>query len=210
MGQGTLRGIALHGTARHPPWRPISRQPRDLPPTPTARLPVICLTCAPQDISADDCGGEAIMDLTEPWFRRMFARKKPRPTYWQPFDEPYNQNGPAKYRIRSAKEGAAAGSLYEVAEEMLAKESLLAGEWPRDAALLSPLRCSSCSSFRCLLGPACSSTFASFSHCDLRSHPHPCPSHSPPLPLPSPHRHSRVRRGTRGGQVLDADAPTSH
>jgi hypothetical protein len=85
-----------------------------------------------KDLSSDDCGGEAVLDLTSPWFRRMFARKRPRPTYWMPFDEEGSKRVPKQFRIRSNKQMfsslGASDSLYSAMEELLSKESLLNAE----------------------------------------------------------------------------------
>ena len=82
-----------------------------------------------KDITADDCGAEAVLDLTSPWLERMFKRRRPRPTYWEPFDDPRNHNVAERWKIRSAKETSSfQSSLREVAEELMAKESLLGAE----------------------------------------------------------------------------------
>ena len=77
-----------------------------------------------RDITADDCGGEAVLDLTRPWFKRMFAAKKARPTYWLPFEEEWNvaQKSP-RAKLVSAAEMKTRGlgkfsSLVDVAEEV--------------------------------------------------------------------------------------------
>ena len=77
-----------------------------------------------RDITADDCGGEAVLDLTRPWFRRVFGRKKARPTYWEPFHEEWNQRQTDKRaRLRSQAEMRELGlgkfsTLVDVAEEV--------------------------------------------------------------------------------------------
>ena len=84
------------------------------------------------DLTADDCGGESVLDLTRPWFQRVFSRKKARPAYWEPFNEEWNQRQTdERARLRSQVEMRERGlgkfaSLVDVAEEVLARETLLA------------------------------------------------------------------------------------
>ena len=86
------------------------------------------------DITADDCGGEAVLDLTRPWFKRVFSRKRARPAYWEPFAEEWNQRQTdPRARLRSQAEMRELGlgkfgSLLDVAEDVFARETLLAQE----------------------------------------------------------------------------------
>jgi hypothetical protein len=86
------------------------------------------------DITADDCGGEVVLDLTSPWFRRVFARKKARPTFWEPFDEDWNKRLPDKAphklhsNLKALEMESRFTTLADAAQELLAKESLLSEE----------------------------------------------------------------------------------
>jgi len=99
-------------------------------------------------LTANDCGGEAVLDLTQPWFKRMFARHKARPTYWYPFEEEWNQQQQdANAKILSDQQMREKltpfSSLLDVAEEVLSRESLLAYEGDNDleqAKFWLPLR----------------------------------------------------------------------